>query len=373
MNVVFISSQPYPYGMAGSKRIRLFAEFLGIKHRVKVLITGKSNLNNKLLGVLNNISWEFVFFSRISIVFNVFKVRKLLIENYSKNDTNILYLYNGIGLTNYLFSIVGRRLNFEVYTDIVEDYSVQEESTSLPKTILHKINILFDKYTYHFVDGIITISQTLFNKYLASKDSFRVIHIPISAENIDIGKKDKTLDDKLHFVYSGTYGKKDGIAFLINSFKRLKKTYSNIELILAGTINDETRKAIKNIDSVKYIGRVSDDDYYNFLGVADVLLMTRTNSKYANAGFPFKLGEYLASKTAVIATKVSDIEYYLSDKENAILAEASDIQSLYNAMEYCVLNKNKLNIIGNKGFEISLEYFNPYKNGKKLESFLEGK
>lgn len=42
-------------------------------------------------------------------------------------------------------------------------------------------------------------------------------------------------------------------------------------------------------------------------------------------------------------------------------------------MEYCVLNKNKLNIIGNKGFEISLEYFNPYKNGKKLESFLEGK
>ena len=46
MNILFISSQPFPYGMAGSKRIRLFAEFLAKNNIVKVLIIGKNNDRN---------------------------------------------------------------------------------------------------------------------------------------------------------------------------------------------------------------------------------------------------------------------------------------------------------------------------------------
>ena len=49
-----------------------------------------------------------------------------------------------------------------------------------------------------------------------------------------------------------------------------------------------------------YFGLIPDDDYYQFLKDADVLLMTRIDSPYANSGFPFKLGEYLATGNAVI-------------------------------------------------------------------------
>ena len=53
-----------------------------------------------------------------------------------------------------------------------------------------------------------------------------------------------------------------------------------------------TRKLDKFILST---GFLLEDEYYKILPHSDVLLMTRINSKYANAGFPFKLGEYLAS------------------------------------------------------------------------------
>ena len=46
MNILFISSQPYPNGMAASKRIRLFAEYLAKNNNVKAFICGRSNEAN---------------------------------------------------------------------------------------------------------------------------------------------------------------------------------------------------------------------------------------------------------------------------------------------------------------------------------------
>lgn len=43
--------------------------------------------------------------------------------------------------------------------------------------------------------------------------------------------------------------------------------------------------------------------------------MCRNLSEYANASFPFNLGEYLAIGNPVIATKVSDIEMCLTDED----------------------------------------------------------
>ncbi len=48
---------------------------------------------------------------------------------------------------------------------------------------------------------------------------------------------------------------------------------------------------------------------------SDVLCMCRKESGFANAGFPFKLGEYLATGNPVICTKVSDVEYYLDNED----------------------------------------------------------
>jgi len=372
MNILFISSQPYPYGMAASKRIRLFAEYLAKRNQVKVFITGRNNDRNDNYGVKKRVEWNFVKFNRIEYFLNIFKIHSILKNNFLRREKNIILLYDGIGLTNFVFAILGRKMGYNIFTDIVEDYSLHEENTGFLLSALHKINILVDKKTSYFVDGIIVITKRLFEKYLKLyilKNN--MILIPVSAENLLIDLQKNSYPENYRLMYSGSFGNKDGVDILIKAFKEISKIYPSIELILTGKINDTTKKLIKDIPQIKFIGLISDKEYYQFLKNADVLMMTRINSPYANTGFPFKLGEYLATGNPVISTDVSDICLYLEDRRDVILANPSDVLSLVNSIRFVLENKDKAIKIGENGYNKCMAYFNPITNGKNLELFLQ--
>ena len=372
MNVVFISSQHFPFGMAGSKRIKLFAEFLAKNNTVKVLVIGDSNGVNDLSGNNNNVIYEFHKFSRIQTFTAYKKIKHLLLTNQKNNEKNCLFLYDGVGLTNFLYAYLGKKFRYKVLTDVVEDYSVHNEKAGFFLTILHKINFLFEKKTFQIVDGVIVISNRLFSKFdKLNKTKKPLILIPISAENLSVEFPKKDDNTFFTFIYSGSYGIKDGVSFLIDAFNEICKSYLDVRLVLAGKINDFVENKISANPAVSYKGLIPDSDYYRFLSDADVLLMTRINSEYANTGFPFKLGEYLASSNPVIVTKVSDVDFYLKDKVSAIFAEPSDVKSLVSAMEYAIRNKQEIKSIGKEGRKNCELFFNPIINSQKLEGLLK--
>ena len=100
--------------------------------------------------------------------------------------------------------------------------------------------------------------------------------------------------------------------------------------------------------------------------------MTRFVSPFANAGFPFKLGVYLATGRVVIATDVGDVKNYLVDKRDALIVSPSSAQAIDTAIDYFISNINDMPNIGVNGFERSKEFFNPSINSKMLETFIEG-
>ena len=369
MNILFISGQPYPYGMASSKRIRLFAEYLGINNQVQVMICASNNARNNNEGNLKNVSWEFKIFSKIDYLFNYKGIYALLKGKYILGESNIICLYDGISLKNIFFAIIGKKLGYYIFTDIVEDYRFSSEKGSVFRRLLLYADRLIERRGMNFVDGIIVISKKLLNKYNNNKYNKRIIHIPISSENYNMNFK-RIENDKFTFLYSGTFGKKDGVSFLIDAFKKLSINYNYIKLILSGIISKPINLQIKDYDRIDYVGLIDDKNYYKFLSNANVLMMTRINSKYANSGFPFKLGEYLATANPVIATNVSDVSDYLIDKKNALIAKPSSVLSIYEKMEFCLNNKDKLNLIGINGKKVSLKYFNPDINGEKIEQFI---
>lgn len=371
MNIISISTYHYPYGMAGSKRIRLFMEFLSLKNDVHAIVIGKNNGRNDLQGIKNNVTWSFIKFGRFEYFLNLFKIIRILKKNYTTTQKNIIYLYNGIGLTNILFAIIGRKMGYYIFTDIVENYSLHNEKVSLYKTILHKIDKRIDHSTGKFVDGIIVISHRLKEKYLNFNiKKERINLIPISSENLNL-HFDKKVSNNFLFVYSGTFGKKDGVEYLIKAFKSFAKSYDGIKLVLSGIINTEIKNLIYGVKNIEYVGLVGDNEYYQFLKNADVLLMTRIDSPYANTGFPFKLGEYLATGNPVIVTRVSDVDKYLVDKVDAIFANPSDVNSIIEAMEFCYNNQKQLADIGNNGKQKCIQYFNPVENGLALHNFFK--
>jgi glycosyltransferase involved in cell wall biosynthesis len=138
-------------------------------------------------------------------------------------------------------------------------------------------------------------------------------------------------------------------------------------------MNKKTEILLKRMDGkrIKYLGIIPEDKYFETIAEADVLCVTRTDSEFAGAGFPFKLGEYLAAGKPVIATDVGDITKYLKDREDVILARPSDVDSLLHAMEFSILHKKLSAEIGLRGRDKALKYFHPRTNGKALLNFIE--
>ena len=127
---------------------------------------------------------------------------------------------------------------------------------------------------------------------------------------------------------------------------------------------------LKINELVEYKGYVSRTEYLNYLINAEILCMTRNKSEYAKAGFPFKLGEMLASGRPVIASRLPGIEEYLNDTQ-VIFFEPEDPSSLANKINFILNNQKIANEIGLEGQKRCKEIFSTEKiNFKNVINYI---
>jgi len=373
MNIIAISNQSYPKGMAGTMRIRLFTDYLAKYTKVKVLVINKDNGINSKKGVYNKVLYDLFYnwkhFLLIPFVYP-FLVFNYLVKKKIRGDKNILFIYDGLSILSIQFAIIGKWLGYKVVTDVVEDYTLVLARTRMQKLKLYfhsKFIVFYPK----IIDGAIVISKYLEEKYIKLMESDKVIHVPISAKNIvDKFKQDKR-SNQISFLYAGSYGQKDGVENLIDAFGSIHKEFSKTSLLLVGRLSQNIIKLAENHKGIKIIGFLPDEEFYKFITVnADVLCMNRTSSLYANAGFPFKLGEYLATGNAVMSSEVSNISDYLENKKDILFYQPSNQKALINAMKLLITDSNLREEIGKNGYLKCVEYFNPETNGKKVLDFL---
>ncbi len=196
--------------------------------------------------------------------------------------------------------------------------------------------------------------------------------IPPTANNNYNFKQFPNKNKSFRFLYAGTFRKKDGLETLIKAFSNFNKKYPDSELILIGkSDNTEFLDTLKINPKIKYLGPFYGKEYYEKLLESDVLCMTRTNSKFANAGFPYKIGEYLSSGKPVICSKVSDIAFYLENKKDAMIFEPDCENELYNCMEYLYLKPDEAKSIGERGKQKAEHFFSYERNGKLFLDFMK--
>jgi len=378
MNVIYIMNEHYPFGMAATMRVKLFSEFLVNNHHiVNILISNQDNGDNAKSGINNGVKYSTLYKVKKPILFYFlvypFLVFYKLLLFKQKNITNILIIYSGVNFFNLQFIIFGKLLGYKIVIDAVEDNISSTEDMK----VLSRLNIraaeMILPYISIFIDGITVISIRLLDKYQLLYKKHPIELLPISAANINLINKNSINTNILKFVYAGSYGKKDGVSLLIDAFDKLSKKYPNIQLVLLGKITNEIIERIQLLKNknIIHLGYLDEKNYWIKLSEADILCMTRVDSQYANAGFPFKLGEFLATRKPVIVTDTSDIKYYLTDKKDCVIARPSDEGSLINAMEYLVENPEERKKIGNNGYNTCLKFFNPEINGKILLNYLK--
>jgi glycosyltransferase involved in cell wall biosynthesis len=383
MNIVFMGNFPYPHGMAETRHVQYFVDYttsMGIPAKLLVLRQGGENVQQSHLKGYHNNVYYLTIGSDLELGISLFyKLPLYLFRGFlsilkwrKRGYTNYIYCYNGPDIENILFIIFAKMIGYYIIFHIVEDFSYNEETLHLAAKIKNKSKILFDKYIDKFAHGIIILSRYLDNKYKKYKSNLIVEFIPISAECRENQSK-SGFGKPIKFVYSGSFARKDGITDVIEAFSTVHAKYDDCLLVLTGKGGNlsDVKEAIKSAPGIIYAGYLEEEKFREFLEQADILLMIRTTSAFANAGFPFKIGEYLATGNPVIASDVSDVSFYLKDRWDVLLVEPGSVASIANAMEYCMLNQEEVQRIGQRGKSACKKWFSPSRNRELFLNLLE--
>jgi len=380
MNVVFMGNLHYPHGMAGTKRIQHFIDYLvqeSISVKILLLRQGGVNLQNaELEGTHKGIFFRTIGNDVKPNILVFFTLAKYFIQGLTTLGTwvqvdkkNILFCYSGLSVENFVFVLFAKLLGYSIVFDIVEDGTHFHEKTHMLARIKHIISEKLDRYTIRLASGIITVSNYLRDIYVKKAcNNIPVVLIPVSATINNHNEKKVNYSNPIKIVYTGTFAEKDGVELLIEAFGNISKINGNCVLLLTG--NGYRLPLIKDRivgnTNIKYIGYLNDDEFYRFLKEADVMCITRTGSEFANAGFPFKLGEYLATGNPVIVSDVSDVSCYLENMRDALIVQPDNVKQIQKALEYCIDNPDAARTIGENGRNKCERYFNPLVNGQHL-------
>jgi len=377
MNLV-VFTREYPVGMAGTKRIQHLLDYLLLKGILISVIAFRGNIPQPAVhGLHNSIQYINVghgikmSFSQIHlIVLYYLRGLRAIMKSKKRGFLNIIYNAGGISIENFLLIFWSRILGFKLVLAIEEDYSFFTDNIKLISRFKFWTIKRMDFLNCRLADEIIVISTYLRDKYLRMMAS-NVTLIPITAK-INFNEKKKSFNSPLQVVYAGTFADKDGVRDIIKGFLTFNKSYDNARLILTGKSaqQENYREQYRNEQNILFKGFMEDNDFYILLRNSDVLCMCRNESGFANAGFPFKLGEYLATGNPVICTKVSDVEYYL-DNEDVYLIDPGCPDQISASLERIVHDPVNARNKGLNGLEKCRKFFSAEINGQILFDVLD--
>jgi len=377
MNLI-VFMREYPAGMAGTKRVQNFLDYLVANDITISVVAFRGQIKQQssegiyksvpYVSIGSGVKMQFSHFHRIIgyYVKGLLAVSRLKRKGY----TNIIYNSGGINIENFLFILYAKLLGFRLVLAIEEDYAFFKDNIKAISRFKCWTIEKFDFLNSRWSDAIIAISEYLKKKY-EKLGAGNVFLIPITAwPNNDPEKK--TFNNPLQVLYAGTFTDKDGVGEIIEGFLKFSEVYADSRLILTGGSAQQInyREKYKSHGSIIFTGRVDDDEFYRLLRNADILCMCRINSGFAQAGFPFKLGEYLATGNPVISTRVSDVDLYLTG-DDAFLIDRADPVLISETLLHIVEDPAAARIKGLNGFSKCRKYFSPEINGDKFLQILK--
>lgn len=305
------------------------------------------------------------FIGRLNEFITLFKLS-------SKNKIDIL-LYYPDGL---FFDLVTYRIISKLYgTKLVSHYV--EFRSSFERKVLSwkKINdVLFDKYFMYFVDGVIPISEFLFNKVKSTREDLQQLKIPPVIDFQVISEMKPKPKDENYFLYVGAAGYLEAIRIILDSFELINNNNFYLYLILHGKGLKLIKQEIKTHPKRKLIKVFSNLEYHELMSYnfnANALLIPLEDSLKDTARFPQKICEYVASKSPIITTEAGEIKYFFQDGVNALISKNYNSKTFAEKMNFVIQNPERSKEIGHNGYKIGLDYFDSKQYKLKLEEFIQ--
>lgn len=385
MNIIYLGIDGFPEGFAQvQKQILICKSLIAAQAQVTVISTkGRSakqlNKDLKVKGNFEGINYIYsslyayrpksfflrTFFKIIGRILELFFI--VSIRKRSTKNIAIISTKNILILKYYYFIL--HLLGFKVVL------SYEEFVSSLPSGNINNTKVSFDDIAYKYCDGIMPISSYLEN-FIKSKDSLKkTFKIPVLADFdlIDSIFTEGKECNKALFCGSSAYY--ENICFIIDSFEFVNNTAINLELIIHGS-KEQNSKIDKYIESasskkarIKIKSNLTYDDLIRSYKRAKILLIPLVKNDRDSARFPHKIAEYTASNIAILTTSVGEINQYFEDSKNAFIVDDYDPFLYGNKLNYILENFELANQVAKNAYNLGRSKFHYQSIGEPLFRF----
>ena len=338
MRILLFCDFEFPDSCADASRVFNFAQiFRELEHEVHLLgvcYSRKSELNGTYKG------FEYKMF-KPSAHYGLKSGKR--IKNLSNDIKNYLREYTGerkydaILLSNVyydhssVFINYAKRHGTKLIVNALEWFDINNATfKGLMGPIKFAKNRIALRHTYKIMRNILAISSLLDNYY--KQRGCNTVTVPTiidPEEYASVRDMEHCNGEKISIAYAGVPGKKD---YVVNAVKALglltEDERQRIELHFYGPTADYFRNSgiddgavEKYKENVICHGRIPYSEVKQKIAEADFTVLLRPNKRYANAGFPTKVGESMACGTPVIANLTSDLGKYIIDGETGYVCE----------------------------------------------------
>lgn len=234
---------------------------------------------------------------------------------------------------------------------------------------------------YRLCDGAIVISAHL-ERYMRARmrPGARLLRIPILVDTRRFARSAGPGPVEGEYVaFCGTLNEvKDGVLTLVQAFASICAEFPGLRLVLIGDAPKVSQVPLVRAlaerlgiaDRVVFVGIVARGELPEYLDRAAVLALARPSSLQASAGFPTKLGEYLATGRPVVVTRTGEIDTYLQDGVNVYFAEPDDVSAFAARLRHVLQHAEESARVGRRGREAACEFFDYRANGLRIREFI---
>lgn len=396
---LLLATGDLPEGVASAMRIRLLAAALhegGIPIEIGLVhptLKYPVPENNALSGTLSGVHYTYLN-GRIvrpatitgairDTLSGILSATRLILAKGGRKPAFVIF-YTPTYWEMIVPMLVARYRGIPVFVEACEIWSAIAafERLGTVRRLVESGNRLFERLIPRWARGVIAISTSISDFY--KKRGMRNENIFLLPILVDVKNYKKQSDDIVpnlkgvsYFLNSGTFSAKDGVTYLLQAFAQIAREFPDVHLAFTGNISEQIRRELFRVlpdettrQRICFVGFLRREELAWAYQNANALLSCRPSNAFANYGLPTKLAEYLASGTAVIATRVGDVERYLTDSENAYLAQPENPYSIAECMRRILRDPQAARRAGERGQKTAIKYFSYKSYSLPLSEFI---
>ncbi len=336
MNVLFFSLFGLPDSCAAATRVMNLAKVLKESGHELDLVGITEDDQEEKCGAYDELEYRMLHIEKYYGIHAGKRIKK-----FKKTLKTYLYSiqkpYDCIILSNIYYDYADEFMKYAKKTGtklIVNSVEWYEKDNARFRGITGKLNFIKNRialmHTHVKMGNILAISSLLDDYYKARGCNTVTVPTIIDVNEYEsVAVVDRLFDGTVKVAYAGVPGKKD---YIVNAIKALallsEEERAKIELHFYGpnqqyltklALTPEELEACK--EHVICHGKIPYQEVKERIAAADFTVLLRPNKRYANAGFPTKVGESMACGTPVIANITSDLGKYILDGKTGIVCK----------------------------------------------------